>query len=501
VEPTPTPDRGDETKKEPAEADVEAGYAPDHRGIKAEVTDENARNGETAAVTGEEVRLPEEGAERGLGDDEKGRPPGHGKGRGRTFTAAGVVLACLLIAGLVLALKGRTVTGGGPAAEHHQRGDEGAEPAGWFTTAMSIAIGIFLFGVVILLSSHLYRRYAHGLPGTNEQEIWAKRLHEVGVDVVRDVGIALMIGGLVTGTFESSLRRHEEAEHDRRVSAIQKDAVKYLLGYGIDPAVMEEVYNNVFKAKLVREEMGVTFQFSQYAPADPNRKLVRLRTSVTYRVRNMANEDLDYPMMQSFGDYPFDRAHQNRFTDLVVTYPPDLAGKGVRLDRAAFDAGKYEKDAVEDDGRRVEVEVARLRGDGKKGSVVVHTRFPDGFRQSLRADRPFVIPAGREIEVSYATERVKRDIDSVTLLTMQPVKHFHVKAILCDPAVVHLHLVGDASHRRGPAKVSLADPDNRCTEWRFPTAVLPGQGFELTWYPKPPTGEPAGAPPPKDGGR
>src|SRR5437588_476755 len=70
-----------------------------------------------------------------------------------------------------------------------------------------------------------------------------------------------LVGFVVVVTFELSLRAYEEHEFAARQRAIEKDALKFLLGYSIDRTVMEEVHEAVFASKIIREDQSVTYQF------------------------------------------------------------------------------------------------------------------------------------------------------------------------------------------------------------------------------------------------
>jgi hypothetical protein len=243
---------------------------------------------------------------------------------------------------------------------------------------------------------------------------------------------------------------------------------------------MDEVYNSVFSAKLVRESQMVNFQFCS---ANEKAGLLVLRTSVTYRLKNLSSEEAKHQLQPYFVNVSTSPELKDQFTDLVISYPTDGKKKPVSLNRGLIDKCLFKDTPAKDNDGAQSSKTAEICGDDGKCLATIKVDG-DGFRQHLRLKEPLTIPPGQEVEVTYAYERVKRFSDMVVVVTTQPVKTFTVSAVLCDASVAGLVLEADAAHRLGPQIVSLVDKGNRHTEWRFPTAVLPGQGFELHWYPK-----------------
>jgi len=151
-----------------------------------------------------------------------------------------------------------------------------------------------------------------------------------------------------------------------------------------------------------------------------------------------------------------------------------------------METGKVESEEVVIQGHKRHLIVRKPIDDAGKETGVELRSSTDGFLQHIKLTKPFVMQSGQEVQVTYAYERTKRKSDTLTIITQYPTKVFIVKAFLCDAGVADLELQADAAHRLGPAKVNLDVQGSRYVEWRFPTAVLPGQGFELHWFPKQP---------------
>lgn len=360
--------------------------------------------------------------------------------------------------------------------------EDGGGLFGWIPLAIVYSILFFIIGIGISQYAINKGTEATDMPNETPEDKRKRARRERHAELARDLSIAFMVGAIICVIVDVTLHEHERTEHQRRQKAIEKDVFKYLLGYGIDSGVMEEVHAGAFASNLLREDLNVTYQF---CCANEKQGFLRLRTSISYRLKNTSKDDVRYPLKHYFHSIcPLPDQH-DQFTDLTIAYLFDRSKKLPKADRVMIDTCIYkDEEEVTDDGVRRCVQVAKLVNPGNKEAGIQLTRYPDSSQQGIQVTEPIVIPGGQEVEVSYAHEQSKRFADVVTFITTHPAKNMTVKAFLCDPTVASLHLEADSAHRLDPVKVSLTDDKSRYCEWRIPKALLPGQGIELYWYPK-----------------
>ncbi|MEK6262714.1 MAG: hypothetical protein AABP62_29300 [Planctomycetota bacterium] len=307
-----------------------------------------------------------------------------------------------------------------------------------------------------------------------------------------EVGMALLVACIVVPTFEWSLRKSEhaqqeamrtrdreeqkqrqlqlEADQKRREEEIRKDIHRFVLGYSIDSDVVRELYSSVFESKLMRENLGVTYEFRSL---DPNKESLRVRVAVSYRIKNMAKESQHYPVVHYFRNVCPAEEQKDGFTACqVFEYPEDpktLPAKLIHDFNDEKERGKFK---------------------------VVH----EGMKHGIALDDAIIIAPGQAIVVKYVYEVSKRFSDVMTYMTTHPAKDFRICAVLCDDRVSDLEFEVDSAHRLDPIRVSVPTKNARFYEWKINAAVLPGQGIELSWHqqaavPAPAVDKPVANPP------
>jgi hypothetical protein len=113
--------------------------------------------------------------------------------------------------------------------------------------------GVFGFGVVIIVLSHLLPKWKDNWHGSN----FFKKCRELAVfEVVRDIGIAFVVAGVVSGVYEWTTRSIDE----------NKKAVNLfntINSYNVGEPVWTELRNEVFRAPLMRRNIHIRLKLTR----------------------------------------------------------------------------------------------------------------------------------------------------------------------------------------------------------------------------------------------
>jgi hypothetical protein len=294
------------------------------------------------------------------------------------------------------------------------------------------------------------------------KRLWIGRLGRT----VHEFGMAAAIGGVIGLCFEMGLRYFQEDQADTQKEALQRDVFRYVLGYNVDRAVWDEVYDSVFRSGLIRENWSVAYQFSQ---VDGLPGHVKLRVSVFYRLRNEDREPVDHSLRHSFFDVvPAQKG--GRFVSLRVE---DSREAKIRALPEPARGGRAPKPPLLD-----------LDQDALQSCTTDKIeQFTKGMVHILKTKDFVRIPRGEAVDVSYVYELVRQEASTITLYTLQAAKGVKVTAATCSEKCRNLHFELDSAHRVEPERLTKDVPECMLHEWRINAAVLPGQGIELFWSP------------------
>jgi hypothetical protein len=255
----------------------------------------------------------------------------------------------------------------------------------------------------------------------------------LGPDLLRDLGIALLISAFVTFSIErySSNRLREHIAYDVLSAAYAKV---------VPDEIYTQVADNVFRSDVIRRnwEAHIGGEF------DSKNGKAEITASYSYQVWNLNGHVLSFPVTGSIDlDVPTDKKDIPRFKSFAVS---DL-NKSPLIDQKDVEA--------------------LLRGDGKPKGNVFLERDPEEIRFTALVQ----IPARGHINVSFEVVREIRVPGSYILHA--PVPADGIKIIV--RGVTGFKLNVRPLH---PAGREL-DHSGQADTWEFHCGILPWQGFRL----------------------
>jgi hypothetical protein len=319
----------------------------------------------------------------------------------------------------------------------------------WFSVMWVFIVLFFLLGIVFLLYSHKLERDRE-MVKEDDPEKEAKRARlRFRQTIFHEVGMAMIVACVISTTFEVTVRKQERVEQEESIKLMHKDLFRYLLGHSVDSKLMSELYQSVFRSSFVRRNMKVTCELSslkgKHAAGDKGEKFIHFRTTVSYHMRNITGDRQKY------------------------LFNPTLTNTCQCED---------EKDSVSD-----------LRVTDETGKTVIKLSNSDlalvqnGMVSKLKTIPCVIVPEGREVEIKYAYNSVKRYSDMITWQTLHPTDGISFRIILGDDGVSNLVVHADSAHRAYPVLASIREDGCKFYEWTIQNYLLPGQGIELYWRP------------------
>jgi hypothetical protein len=158
---------------------------------------------------------------------------------------------------------------------------------------------VFLAGVVVIGVAHLLKNW--------KDTDWFKRCEKFGVwDAIRDIGIALVVAGVVSGVYEWTTRSIDE----------NKKAVNLfntINSYNVGEPVWSELRNVVFRAPLMRRNIQIKLRLTRNFPAAdgtltpvPAHRAI-LWMEYSYDLYPLTNESWDIPIQHQLDYEMFDK--------------------------------------------------------------------------------------------------------------------------------------------------------------------------------------------------
>ena len=303
----------------------------------------------------------------------------------------------------------------------------------------------------------------------------------------KEVATALLVGAFVAFTFEMSLHKEIDYQHEQHHRDIEKDLFRAVLGRDIEKDVFDEMYEAVFGKKFLREDLCVTCEFRSCYHRDPlfaamaagtvslasahlgkysalmtamllsaradhsfpekRTDYVRVRTTVSYRIRNLSKDLEKFPVpLQFYNGFRLE-GEKDFFESLTVE---DHVGRPVLTlptDRLAF----------------------TQKGNERKVTIPALVD---------------ILP-GQALTVRLVYDMVKRHWDTYSWETGFPAKGgICLRAIIGDDGVSDLEFEEGGAHRAHAVHVAGGGNKAKVDEWRITQPLLPGQGIQLFWYPK-----------------
>jgi hypothetical protein len=353
-------------------------------------------------------------------------------------------------------------------------------------TVILTALVLFLIGFYLLQVGEKWNAQVKSLTDPRQQEKRARDL--LWCHIVRDLGIACVVGAGTVVSFEGSLRYFEHVERDEQRTLMAKDVFRYTFGYNLEKGLMEEVQADAIAPKLVRERWLVEYQFHE---ADEKRGLLKLLTTVMYQLRNRSGDEVPYPLNHYFHSICPTAQSNDQFMSIEIESPdpaakPPCADQDMLCACTAYSVDK-ENEVAQAFGRRQlhgPRETANVVDSKGKETGIRLVRYKNGSQHGIQTIEPIIIPPRGTVKIRYSYEQTKRYADMTTMITVHPAMKLEVCVHIADPKLAKLRLEADSAHRLDPEKVPVLNKKDRCARWELNSALLPGQGVELYWYPE-----------------
>ena len=319
----------------------------------------------------------------------------------------------------------------------------------WLTETHLYVLFFFLGGIgLLLISSNMKLAQAP----TPSEKRWTLDLLRL---LIHEIGIAVVVACVVTAIFELSMHERERKEQAIHEKTLEEDVFKAVFGRGIDHEMIDEVVSSVFRSSFMREDLGLNYDFFC---KDPTKEYVRVRVSVTYRLKNMTPERQPYTPVHRFHTVYPDKNEPDSFVSFNIV------------------------DETESPKNKAIMEIGPKELLSHRGELFECTKV--GTTQELKILRPIDIEPGKSVVVRYAYEVSKRRADLITYHTTHSTKQFHFK-ITKGEGVSDLRFTVDSAHPQKPIITSPPIDEEKAisTEWKINSAVLAGQGVEIYWYP------------------
>jgi hypothetical protein len=273
---------------------------------------------------------------------------------------------------------------------------------------------------------------------------WPAPAH-LGADLIRDLGIALLIGVFVTFAIErySSERLRQSVTYDVLSSAYAQ-------------LVPEEIFSqivDVFKSDVWRRNWHVVIETN---PVDPGKGIAIINSTISYDVENLKEHPIDFLL----------RGHID--ADIIL--------RGITLQgyTAPSVAPWYTQITVTYPRNRIDVSASNQSAMG----VLDGTPYANGeLRIELKGEQlgfevPVVIPARKSVSLTCHLRRAVRVPGSFVLYATTPAAGIRITTAGDDFAftVIPLHPNREALRHEG-------------SDWFFDYGILPWQGFQLRSMP------------------
>lgn len=264
-------------------------------------------------------------------------------------------------------------------------------------------------------------------------------------DVVRDLGIALVIAGIISVSYESFV-------HQRLLDEIAKTALEgvvELFRRSAGDKVTSQVETHILRSQVLRTKFTIEAKFTWN---DDSRTLLLCRSEMSYTLKNLSTADVIYPLMARV----------------------DLNGMGV------------------EGIKRVKTPDQDLTGPELRRALENNTDDPS--RQTYK--KQLQIKGDRQASVLIEFRTVYQPHDHESWFTN--VMADGVKLIVEHPPDLALNV--NANHPNS-AQITKKQIDDRHSTWELEYGLLPYQGIMAKWNPKDGAVEstsPAAAPAPAD---
>lgn len=294
-------------------------------------------------------------------------------------------------------------------------------------------IAAFLVGAGLMAASELLLRYG-----------------EIAHLLILEIGIAFVVGAVLSLTIERYMRTRKENEDSAREQKIEKNIFLYLFRTALSPDLVDEMYKMLFTKKFIRQNLEISINLRRLNDEElkdcNDSNLLLLTQTVTYDAKNVT-----------------DQVANHHVSPQEYTLVPHA--KFVQpFKRFSVTCGKDKQELVTE--------------EHFKGRV---TNPNGGIWHYLEA--PAVdVPEDQIVTVVSEVQLVCRETDIKTWLTYYPAERLSLTVKVDKDLNDILEFAVDQSHRLPLKPHDSPTTDGRkCYGWKLDKPILPHQGIVLYW--------------------
>ena len=163
--------------------------------------------------------------------------------------------------------------------------------------AYGIAAAAFLLGIILIAVSTLSSLEKVELPEEDLSRFFGIAGAEVPVhDVVRDLGIALVIAGIISVSYESFV-------HQRLLDEIGKTALQGVVDLfrsTTGDEVSSQVETQILRSQVLRQGFVIDATYTWY---DDSEAILICETTISYRLKNLSSSEIKYRVTAGIEKY------------------------------------------------------------------------------------------------------------------------------------------------------------------------------------------------------
>jgi hypothetical protein len=302
---------------------------------------------------------------------------------------------------------------------------------------------ILIVGLICLLFAQLVSHFessgalTESIGGTLQFILRDKALY---AHILDELGIALVIGFVISFTIEKISRREFHAEIEKRIDVVQRQVFRATYQRNIPEGIIEEIEELVFASNFIRKNYVTSYDLESVFvknldandAALPSTYLVRERINSSYQVENITRGERTF-VLRFYSETP----------------PHNSLARYCGLEK------------LEINGKRIPESKITKRQDADISSVSLSITLGPGECIS--------------VNLMWSTFKNMEDVELLQSLLpsdgMTLRARFPRNTAVCGAAAIH----------RSPLVVTDGMTDEGFREWRIEAAVLPHQGIIFWW--------------------
>jgi len=283
-----------------------------------------------------------------------------------------------------------------------------------------------------------------------------------------ELGITLMVASIIGFTVERATRHVLHAEQHEYLTEIEEAGFKHILGFSLNPELIEEVHQTLLAARFMRQNVKIYYELdltdSQFAESKGSSNFVSRELTVKYRsdweLHNTTKLPVQYDATFASGGLPDLPARSDRIIEYRIT---DSDGNLLCRHRDLKSLAQQETEEAKHENMAFD---ETLSSD-----------------THLRLKKDLTIDPGDFIKVHIIIGMIRRWTDTDVFVTRYPAIGFTLHIAPVHEALHCLEFCLTTSHRLEGEEMRVHEKGSLVREWDTTVALLPYQGFEVFWYP------------------